>query len=121
MINIADTTLKNRLRRDYNEDAQGAWMYIEHLHEVKDNDTRISKASDERKALIEEGMASGTEAAARTMVEKLFELNSELEGSAHHWSDNLLCTTLLDTRAPARRRSRVHGRQDPPEQVARSL
>eukprot|EP00965_Chrysotila_dentata_P123991 4098292-Pleurochrysis_carterae.AAC.1 len=30
------------------------------------------------------------------MVEKLLELNSELEGSTHHWSDNLLSTTLLN-------------------------
>eukprot|EP00965_Chrysotila_dentata_P229219 6197056-Pleurochrysis_carterae.AAC.3 len=42
MINIADTTLKNRLRRDCDDDAHGAWMYIEHMHEVKDNDTRIT-------------------------------------------------------------------------------
>eukprot|EP00965_Chrysotila_dentata_P096132 3175832-Pleurochrysis_carterae.AAC.1 len=42
-------------------------------------------------------MASGTEAAARTMVEKLLEVNSELKGSATHWSHNLLFTTLLDT------------------------
>eukprot|EP00965_Chrysotila_dentata_P152467 5038911-Pleurochrysis_carterae.AAC.2 len=47
----------------------------------KDNDTRITKASNKRKALVEEGMASSTEAAARTMVEKLLELNSELHGS----------------------------------------
>eukprot|EP00965_Chrysotila_dentata_P108746 3592366-Pleurochrysis_carterae.AAC.1 len=51
MINIADTTLKNRLCRDYDDDAHGAWTYIEHLHQVKDNDTRITKASDKRKAL----------------------------------------------------------------------
>eukprot|EP00965_Chrysotila_dentata_P038555 1280929-Pleurochrysis_carterae.AAC.1 len=44
-------------------------------------------------------MASGTKVAARTMVEKLLELNSELEASAHHSSDNLLSTTLLDTLA----------------------
>eukprot|EP00965_Chrysotila_dentata_P114334 3778988-Pleurochrysis_carterae.AAC.3 len=44
-------------------------------------------------------MASGTEAAARTMVEKLLELNSELEAYAHHWNNNLLNTTLLDTLA----------------------
>ena len=68
MINIADTTLKNWLRRDYDDDAHGAWTYIEHLHEVKDNDTRITKASDERKTLVEEGMASGTEAAARAIM-----------------------------------------------------
>eukprot|EP00965_Chrysotila_dentata_P078944 2603077-Pleurochrysis_carterae.AAC.1 len=84
MINIAGTTLKKRLRRDYDNDAHGAWTYIEHLHEVKDNDTRITKASDERRALVEDGMASGTEAAARAMVEKLLELNLELQGSAHH-------------------------------------
>eukprot|EP00965_Chrysotila_dentata_P033143 1104253-Pleurochrysis_carterae.AAC.1 len=67
MINIADTTLKNRLRRDYKVDAHSAWTYMEHLHEVQGNDTHITKASDERKALVEEGVASGTEAAARTM------------------------------------------------------
>eukprot|EP00965_Chrysotila_dentata_P144469 4771874-Pleurochrysis_carterae.AAC.1 len=34
------------------------------------------------------------------MVEKLLELNSELQRSAHHWSDNLLSTTLnMDTLA----------------------
>eukprot|EP00965_Chrysotila_dentata_P125586 4152350-Pleurochrysis_carterae.AAC.1 len=33
------------------------------------------------------------------MVEKLLELNSEFERSAHHWSDNLLSTTLVDTLA----------------------
>eukprot|EP00965_Chrysotila_dentata_P133705 4421923-Pleurochrysis_carterae.AAC.1 len=32
MINIADTTLKNRLRPDYDDNAHGAWTYIEHLH-----------------------------------------------------------------------------------------
>eukprot|EP00965_Chrysotila_dentata_P260870 6214063-Pleurochrysis_carterae.AAC.3 len=37
MINIADITLKNRLCRDYADDAHVAWTYIEHLHEVKDN------------------------------------------------------------------------------------
>eukprot|EP00965_Chrysotila_dentata_P002243 73528-Pleurochrysis_carterae.AAC.1 len=40
------------------------------------------------------------------MVEKLLELNSELEGSAHHRSDNLLSSTTLCHgylgRAPAR-------------------
>eukprot|EP00965_Chrysotila_dentata_P207085 6183921-Pleurochrysis_carterae.AAC.1 len=73
-------------------------MYIEYLHEVKDNDTRITKASDERNALVEEGMTPRTDAPARTMVEKLLQLNSELEGPAHrHWSDNLLSTTLFDT------------------------
>eukprot|EP00965_Chrysotila_dentata_P242807 6205066-Pleurochrysis_carterae.AAC.4 len=76
MINTADTTLKNRLRHDYDDDAHGAWMYIEHLHKVKDNGTRSTKASYERKALVEEGMASGTEAAAHTMVEKLLELKT---------------------------------------------
>eukprot|EP00965_Chrysotila_dentata_P179449 5926139-Pleurochrysis_carterae.AAC.2 len=100
MINIADTTLKNRFLRDYDDDAHGAWIYIEHLHEIKDNDTRISKACDECKALVKEGMAPDTKAAARTMMmENLLELISELEGSAHHWSDNLLFTTLLDTLA----------------------
>eukprot|EP00965_Chrysotila_dentata_P175096 5780000-Pleurochrysis_carterae.AAC.1 len=44
-------------------------------------------------------MASDTKAAARTIVEKLLKLNSELEGYAHHWSDNLLSGTLLDTLA----------------------
>eukprot|EP00965_Chrysotila_dentata_P044960 1493795-Pleurochrysis_carterae.AAC.1 len=108
MINIADTTLKNRLCRDYDDDAHGAWTYIEHLREVKDIDTRITKASDERKGLMGEGMASGTEAAASTMVGKLLELNSELEG---------FCTSLeqqfavhhppgYSGRAPARRGSR---------------
>eukprot|EP00965_Chrysotila_dentata_P087659 2893858-Pleurochrysis_carterae.AAC.3 len=99
IIKIADTTLKNRLRRNYDDDAHGAWTYIEHLHGVKDNNTCITKASDERKALVEEGMAFGTEAAARTMVEQLLQLNSDLQGSAHHWSDNFLSTTLLDTLA----------------------
>eukprot|EP00965_Chrysotila_dentata_P243090 6205226-Pleurochrysis_carterae.AAC.1 len=95
MINIADTALKHRLRRDYDHNAHGARTNIEYLHEVKDNNTRITKASGERKALVEEGMASSTEAAARTMVEKLLELNSKLEGSAHHWSDSSLSTSLL--------------------------
>eukprot|EP00965_Chrysotila_dentata_P155794 5148235-Pleurochrysis_carterae.AAC.1 len=43
MINIAETTLKNRLRRNYVDDAHGAWMYIEHLHEVTSRTTtRVS-------------------------------------------------------------------------------
>eukprot|EP00965_Chrysotila_dentata_P260277 6213845-Pleurochrysis_carterae.AAC.4 len=61
VINIANTTFKNRLRRDYYDDAHGAWMYIK--------------------------------APAHTMVEKLLEQKSELKGSAHYWSDNLLSTT----------------------------
>eukprot|EP00965_Chrysotila_dentata_P230433 6197774-Pleurochrysis_carterae.AAC.2 len=71
MINIADTTLKNRLRLDYKTDAQGAWMYIEHIHEVRGKDICITKASDEQKALVEEEMVYSTEAAALAMVEKL--------------------------------------------------
>eukprot|EP00965_Chrysotila_dentata_P198694 6178961-Pleurochrysis_carterae.AAC.2 len=75
-------------------------MYIDYLHDVKDNDARITKASDERKALVEkQGMASGTEAAVHTMVEELLELNSKLEGSAHYRSNNLLSIVLLDTLA----------------------
>eukprot|EP00965_Chrysotila_dentata_P134377 4443637-Pleurochrysis_carterae.AAC.1 len=99
MVNIADTTLKNRICRDYDNDAHLAWTYIEHQHEVKDNDTRITNAFNEHKALVEEGMADGNKAAAGTMAEKLLELNSELQGSAHHWSDNLLSTTQLDNLA----------------------
>eukprot|EP00975_Prorocentrum_lima_P027968 5880812-Prorocentrum_lima.AAC.1 len=51
MLNIADTTLKNKLRRDFDDDGHRAWEYIEQLHAVKDNDTRTTKAADERKSL----------------------------------------------------------------------
>eukprot|EP00974_Lingulodinium_polyedra_P064978 6281914-Lingulodinium_polyedra.AAC.1 len=75
MLNIADTTLKNKLRRDFDDDGHRAWEYIEQLHAVKDNDTRTTKAADERKSLVEEGMPAATESAARTFVEKLLEFN----------------------------------------------
>eukprot|EP00965_Chrysotila_dentata_P100847 3331156-Pleurochrysis_carterae.AAC.3 len=63
-------------------------------------------------------MASGTEAAERTMVKKLLEVNFELEGSAHHWSHNPLSTTLLLDTLAAYLPDVVRVYISPPEEVA---
>eukprot|EP00965_Chrysotila_dentata_P112988 3733185-Pleurochrysis_carterae.AAC.1 len=98
MINIADATLKNPLRRDHDEDGHGA-LWDVHRAPARAQGQQHAHYQGFRRAqgpqLVEEGMASSTEAAARQFLE----LNSELEGSAHHSSDNLLSMTLLDTLA----------------------
>eukprot|EP00965_Chrysotila_dentata_P027672 920017-Pleurochrysis_carterae.AAC.1 len=86
MINIADSTLKNRLRRDYDDDAHGAWTYTEHLHE------RL------RTTILASPRFSTS---ARPWWRRAWHLAPRLrrapvtraqfgtpQGSAHNWSDN---------------------------------
>ena len=104
MLNISDTTLRDRLRRDYDDDGHSAWQYIESLYKVKDNDTRVTKAADIRKDLVDDGLTGATEDIARKFVEQLLleqllQHNKELEDTPHHWADALLTSTLLDALA----------------------
>ena len=99
MLNISDTTLRDRLRRDYDDNGHSAWQYIESLYKVKDNDTRVTKAADIRKDLVDDGLTGATEDTARKFVEQLLQHNKELEDTPHHWADALLTSTLLDALA----------------------
>ena len=95
-LNLADATLQKRIRRDFSDDGRSAWEYIESLHVVKDRDTRVTRAADQRRELIDKGLTGGALATVKQFCEELEAFNVELDGTPHHFTGALMTTTLLD-------------------------
>ena len=94
--NIACRELQKTLRRKYDEKGHQAWMHIQSLHALDGNDTRITKAADRRKEMLDEGLTAGTLPVVKAFVQAIEELNAELDGTQHAMAPALFTTTVLD-------------------------
>ena len=94
--NIGCRELQKTLRRKYDENGHQAWKHIQSLHALDGNDTRITKASDRRRELLDEGLTAGTLPVVKAFVQAVEELNSELDGTQHAMAPALFTTTVLD-------------------------
>lgn len=101
-LNIGENDLKNTIERMFGKHKHGhkAYLYLDDLHRVGKNTTRGTALAQDRKDLIEEGMASLSLKSLTTFVESLLNYNSQLVGTPHEMQDSLAVLTILDTIHP---------------------
>jgi len=94
--NVSDAAVLKYIRRNHDEKGHAAWKYIEGLHDLEDNDTRITALAEKRNELVDDGLTGASYPTVKTWVEAVEEYNVALEGTAYEMQPALFTTKLLD-------------------------
>ena len=94
--NVSDAAVLKYIRRNHDEKGHDAWEYIESLHDLEDNDTRITALAEKRNDLVEDGLTGPSYPTVKAWVEAIEEYNVALEGTAYEMPPALFTTKLLD-------------------------
>jgi len=94
--NVSDAAVLKYIRRNHDEKGHAAWEYIQSLHDLEDNDTRITATAEKRNDLIDDGLTEPSYPTVKAWVEAVEEYNVALEGTAYEMPPALFTTKLLD-------------------------
>ena len=94
---INHTSTANAIHRQFTDDAKGALEWMAKRWHSTTNDERAIKLGHNRDDYARKGPNSGSLTHMGEFVEQLLKYNLELKGTIHHWGNELLTTTVMDS------------------------